>query len=265
MEVHSLASGSSGNAYVVVHNKQAILLDAGLSGKRIMSGLAETGINPDSIQAILVTHEHNDHVAGAGVLARRLKLPLYMTKGTWLGAAAKIGKIPEDKIMIVSPNSSFALGNLEITAIPICHDAREPVNYVFDSGKRRAIILTDTGCITATMLKTLATCHAMVLEANHDADMLHSGPYPWPLKQRIAGQLGHLSNIQAARVAAWLAENGKLGQLLLGHLSAVNNTPEVARESVSQYLIEQKLGGESICASLEVLPRHRPGPVLQVK
>ncbi len=249
MRIVSLASGSSGNAYLVVHNKQALLLDAGLSGKRISAGLAETGIDPTWIKAILITHEHNDHIAGAGVICRRWRLPMYMTAGTWAAAQGKLGKIPPHGVTLLRPGAPFILADLEITAIPICHDAREPVNYVFDTGKHRAAVLTDTGCITRDMLAVLESCHALILEANHDVDMLESGP----------------SNLQAARVATWLAVNGNLRQMMLGHLSAINNTPDMARESVAAYLVEQKLGEEPLCAALQVLPRHHPGPVLQVK
>ncbi len=265
MKVVSLASGSSGNAYLVVHNKQALLLDAGLSGKRIWAGLAETGIDPGWLRAILITHEHNDHIVGAGVVCRRWRLPMYMTAGTWAAAQGKLGKISSEKLNLLDSGSTFVLGDLEITAIPICHDAREPVNYVFDTGKHRAAVLTDTGCITRSMLQVLECCHALVLEANHDPHMLETGPYPRPLKQRIAGRQGHLSNMQAARVAAYLAENGKLRRMMLGHLSAINNTPAVARETVLTYLARQKLEGEPLCADLQVLPRQQVGPVLQVK
>lgn len=265
MKVVSLASGSSGNAYLVVHKKQALLLDAGLSGKRISAGMAEAGIDPAWLRAILITHEHNDHIAGAGVVCRKWRLPMYMTEGTWVAAQGKLGKIPPERVKILSLGSAFSLGDLEITAIPVCHDAREPVNYVFDTGNRRAAVLTDTGCITRAMLRMLESCHALVLEANHDPHMLETGPYPWPLKQRIAGRQGHLSNLQAARLAAHLAVNGKLRRMMLGHLSAINNTPTVAREAVREYLAQQDLGSEPLCAELQVLPRHQTGPVLQVK
>jgi len=265
MEVHSLASGSSGNAYIIKDQNNVLLLDAGLSGKLVQAGLAELNIDSNRIRAILVTHEHNDHIAGAGVISRRFNLPLYMTAGTWERAAGKLGKIKEDNIRLVSQGMAFSLGNLEITAIPVSHDASEPVNYVFDTGKHRAVVLTDTGCITSSMLKSLATCHAMVLEANHDVEMLRTGPYPWPLKQRVAGQHGHLSNLQAAKVAAWLAVHGRIQSVHLGHLSAVNNYPQLAESTVSQYLIQEGLDSEPIFSSLKVLPRQRRGPVLQVK
>lgn len=265
MEVHSLASGSSGNAYIILHQGRALLLDAGLSGKRTYAGLAAAGIDPACITAILLTHEHNDHIAGAGILSRRLGVPLYMTAGTWLGAKARLGNIPEDKVYLVSAGTAFALNGLEVWALPVCHDALEPVNYIFDTGKCRAAVLTDTGCVTEGMVNALATCNAMVLEANHDLQMLQQGPYPWPLKQRVASETGHLSNLQAARVLARLAAKGKITQAHLGHLSAVNNSPETAIAAVAQFLVAQGMDSEPVYQSLQVLPRHRLGPVLQVK
>lgn len=265
MELHSLASGSSGNAYIILHQGRALLLDAGLSGKRTYAGLAAAGINPACITAILITHEHNDHIAGAGILSRRLRVPLYMTAGTLLGARAKLGNIPEDKMYLVSPGTAFSLNGLEIWALPVCHDALEPVNYIFDTGKCRAAVLTDTGCVTEAMVNTLAACNAMVLESNHDSEMLQRGPYPRALKQRVASENGHLSNYQAARVLARLAANGKITQAHLGHLSAVNNSPETAIAAVAQFLADKGLDSEQVYHSLKVLPRHRLGPVLQVK
>jgi len=265
MEVHSLASGSSGNAYIILHKGRALLLDAGLSGKRTYAGLAAAGIDPACITAILVTHEHNDHIAGAGILSRRLGVPLYMTAGTWLAAKVILGNIPEDKICLVSPGTAFSLNGIEIWALPVCHDASEPVNYIFDTGKCRAAVLTDTGCVTEPMVNALAACNAIVLEANHDLKMLQQGPYPRALKQRVASETGHLSNLQAARVLAQLTARGKISQAHLGHLSAVNNSTETAIAAVEQFLAAQGMESEPVYRSLQVLPRHKPGPVLQVK
>lgn len=265
MEIHSLASGSSGNAYIIKEGKQSILLDAGLSGKRILAGIAASGINPSCIVAVLITHEHNDHIAGAGIVSRRLNLPLYMTPGTWKTAEKRLGRINEGNMHLINPCIPFHLGSLEITAMKICHDAVEPVTYVFDTGRHRAVVLTDTGCITQRMLEILATCHAMVLEANHDPEMLRTGPYPWPLKQRVAGRLGHLSNLQAAQAVEWLVKNGRIQRIHLGHLSAINNCPDHALSSVAKYLAEKGLGSESVSNHLKVLPRQQNGPVLQVK
>lgn len=265
MEIYSLASGSSGNSYLIKYRNQALLLDAGLSGKRTLAALNTIGVDVSCIQAILITHEHNDHVAGAGVISRKLGLPLYMTEGTWRASISKLGKIPDAMINLVEPETCFSVGDLEIQALSISHDAVEPVNYLFNTGSITAAVLTDTGCITGAMLKRLAKCTAMVLEANHDPEMLQTGPYPWRLKQRVAGKFGHLSNIQAARLAAWLAINGSLRQIQLGHLSAVNNSPNQALTTVADFLSEKGLASEFVYQSLQVLPRHDPGPVLQVR
>lgn len=263
MEIYSLASGSSGNSYVIVHNKRALLLDAGLSGKKLIGALADVGVDPAWIEAVLVSHEHNDHVAGAGIISRKLNVPVYMTRGTWMAAAEKLGPLPRGKIIIRS-GTFFRVADLLVTAYPICHDAREPVNYVFSTGAHKAAVLTDTGCVNRSMLHTLAQCHALILEANHSAEMLFAGPYPWPLKQRIASRQGHLSNAQAARIAAWLSAHGQLRQVQLGHLSAVNNTPDLARGEVAEYLARQRVS-RALCRNVQVLPRQQPGPILQVK
>lgn len=265
MEIISLASGSSGNAYVVRQGKGSLLLDAGLSGKYTLAALAAVGIDPASVTAILVTHEHHDHIAGAGILSRRLKVPLYMTEGTWRGAAGRLGKIAPAMVEIISPGTAFVLNDLEILPLSTCHDTIEPVNYIFDGGGCRGAVLTDTGCVGSELLAALATCDALVLEANHDGEMLAQGPYPWPLKRRIASDRGHLSNLQAARVLADLVAKGRITQVHLGHLSAVNNSRELARGTVAKYLADRGMGAEPVYRSLKVLPRDRWGPMLQVK
>lgn len=265
MEIYSLGSGSSGNTYIVLHQGQALLLDAGLSGRQTFTGLAAAGVDPGSVTAILVSHEHNDHVASAGILCRRLKVPLYMTAGTWQGARAKLGNIPADSLRLIAAGLAFQINGLEIWALPASHDALEPVNYIFNTGRRQAAVLTDTGVVTETVIRALSACDALILEANHDLEMLRQGPYPGSLKKRVAGENGHLSNLQAARILAQLAAKGRLTQAHLGHLSAINNSPEVAMAAVSQYLANKGLGSESLGRNLKVLPRQRLGPVLQVK
>lgn len=265
MEIHSLASGSSGNAYIIAHGGRALLLDAGLSGKKTYAAMEAVGIDPGRVTAILVTHEHNDHIAGAGIISRRLGIPLYMTPGTWQGAKGTLGKLSEDKIHLINPSEYFYINDIEVMAMPVFHDSRQPVNYIFSTGKHRAVILTDTGCVTEDMLAAMANCDAMVLEANHDIEMLRQGPYPWYLKQRVASDKGHLSNLQAARVLARLVAQGKITQAHLGHLSAVNNSREVAIAAVAEYLAAQGMDSEPVFHGLTALPRHNPGPVLQVK
>lgn len=265
MDILSLASGSSGNAYVVRNGAQSLLLDAGLSGKQTIASLRGAGIDPASVTAILITHEHNDHISGAGVLCRRLDIPLYMTEGTRRGAMKKLGKIAAGKLRIIAPRKAFIVNGLEILALPVCHDAIEPVNYIFDAGCSRGAVLTDTGYVSEELAQAMASCRAIVLEANHDGEMLARGPYPWSLKQRIASRRGHLSNAQAARVLAKLAAKGIITQVHLGHLSAVNNSPTAARTTVAAYLRELGMEAEPVYQSIKTLPRFGRGPLLQIK
>ena len=265
MEIRSLASGSSGNAYIITHRGRSLLLDAGLSGRRTQLALKCVGIDPASITAILLTHEHNDHIAGAGVLCRSLDLPLYMTAGTLRGAGTKLGKIPADKIHLVSSDQAFILNDLKIMALPACHDALEPVNFLFCSSKHRAAVITDTGYIAENLIPILAACNAIVLEANHDRKMLENGPYPRALKERVSGDRGHLSNQQAARVLARVAAMGNITQVCLGHLSAVNNNHATAKATVAKSLAAAGMGKEAVYHNLKALPRCQPGPVLQIK
>lgn len=263
MEIHSLASGSSGNSYVIVHKGRSLLLDAGLSGKQTFAALGRAGLAPASIKAILLTHEHNDHVAGAGVLCRKLTVPLYMTAGTWQGAQPRLGPIPAASVKLIEPGAAFILNDMEIEALPASHDALEPVNYLFSSGKSRGAVVTDTGFVADSLLGALAGCDFLVLEANHDQKMLATGPYPSALKNRVAGERGHLSNLQAARVLARLILGGRLNQVRLAHLSAVNNNPLLARATVTDFLRVRGLGKAPACQNLKILPRSSPGPVLQ--
>lgn len=259
MKLYSLASGSSGNAYLVYSAGTALLLDAGLSGKRIVDALASVGPYQDRLQAIVISHEHGDHVRGAGVLSRRLNLPLYITRGTWEASRNYIGAVGEENLRFYEAGSVFVVGGLQLTAFSIYHDGREPAHVVVDDGRNRLAVLTDTGFVDQAMADVLSSCNGLVLEANHDPDMLATGPYPALLKRRIRGDKGHLSNHQAARLAAYLAEKGRLRKLQLGHLSAVNNTPELAVGEVRACL-----RAAGLMDSVQVLPRDRPGPLLQL-
>ncbi len=259
MKLYSLASGSSGNAYLVYSRGTAFLLDAGLSGKKIIQSIESLGPFRQCLQGIFVSHEHVDHSRGAGVLSRMLNLPLYMTRGTWQGCRRHLGTVAPENLNFIQAGSVFNLGSLELTAFPLFHDGQEPVNVVVDNGRARLAVLTDTGVVTQETIKILSACDGLVLEANHDPEMLTKGPYPHFLKRRIRSEIGHLSNQQAAEVAALLFNMGRLKQLQLGHLSEVNNTPELAAQAICDGLGE-KLSREN----LAVLPRHAPGPLLQL-
>jgi len=224
VEVLVLASGSSGNAVVVRSGGTAVLVDAGVSATAIRRRMAAFGMTPADLDAVLLTHEHTDHVRGLEVLLKRTPLPVWATPGTAsrLAVGAREGGD-------VSPGRAFAVGTLTVLPVPTCHDAAEPVAYVFDDGRHRLGLCTDTGIATTLLRRRLEACHALLLEANHDVDLLRHGPYPWPLKQRIRSRLGHLSNEQGAELAAALAWR-ELCAVVGLHLSEKNNDPALARE-----------------------------------
>ncbi|MTI93930.1 MAG: MBL fold metallo-hydrolase [Firmicutes bacterium] len=263
MKICSLASGSCGNAYAISHRNTNILIDAGLSGKKIEQALAGV-FCVSRLKGILVTHEHQDHIHGAGILSRRYKLPLYITAGTWRAGTRRLGPVADNLLNIVRAGEAFQVGDLDILPVATSHDAEEPVSYVIDSGQSKAAFLTDTGEVSGQTLNMLMSCQAVVLEANHDPEMLAQGPYPFFLKKRISGPLGHLSNLQAARVIARLLEHGKLNGFCLGHLSAENNTPQVAWQTVTAFLAAQGIKAADIPHG-QILPRQAPGELLQVE
>ena len=224
MEAFVLASGSSGNAVVIRSGDTAVLVDAGISAAAIRRRMEAFGLDPSELSAVLLTHEHTDHVRGLEVLLRRTALPVWATAGT----ASRLdaggpdgGELEAGRIL--------RIGTLRIVPVPTCHDAAEPVAFVFDDGSRRIGLCTDTGIATGLLRHRLAGCHALLLEANHDVDLLRHGPYPWPLKQRIRSRVGHLSNEQSAGLAAELAWDG-LRALVGMHLSERNNEPELVRD-----------------------------------
>ncbi len=218
-----LGSGSRGNAMVVEQGRTRLLIDCGFPVHEVERRLGRLGIGAESLSAILVTHEHSDHIQGAGALARRYKLPLWMTHGT--AVRKHPGKVPV--LHELNPHADFTLGELQVHPFPVPHDAREPCQFVFSDGRHRLGLVTDLGHVTAHVLAQLEGCDALVLETNHDAQMLAQGPYPPSLKARVAGRLGHLSNAQAAELLGQL-ELGRLQHLVAAHLSEQNNTPALA-------------------------------------
>ena len=221
----SLLSGSSGNAAYISDGKTRILVDCGASGKKISGALNEIGVAPESIDAMLITHEHSDHIQGAGIMARRYKLPIYATAHTH--REMKIGAVGEEMIKEVSPDKAFEIGTIGIMPFKIPHDAAMPVGYTFSDGHEKAALATDIGCMSDYILSHLYGSKKIILESNHDVEMLRMGAYPYPLKQRILSDIGHLSNKAAAQTALELINHGT-EQLMLGHLSIQNNLPEIA-------------------------------------
>ena len=233
MELCSVASGSSGNCICVGTENCHVLIDAGISGKRIETGLNSFELKTEEMQGILVTHEHIDHIAGLGVLARRYGLPIYATAGT-INAILKtksVGKIDSDLFCEVKPGMEFVIGELTIEPIAISHDAAEPVAYKINKGEKSVAVITDLGTYDEEMIKKIQNMDVLLLEANHDVHMLQVGGYPYPLKQRILGDRGHLSNELSGRLLGKVLHD-KFKAVLLGHLSKENNYPALAYETV---------------------------------
>ncbi len=227
-----LASGSRGNATLIEADGCRLLIDAGLSAREIDRRLREIDLCADDLDAVLVTHEHHDHVTGIGPLARRHKTPVYIVPET-AAAITRLG--PIEDLRYFSAGESFTLHNLEITSFSTTHDAVDPVGFVIDCDEGRIGYATDLGLSTRLVVNCLERSRILVLETNHDEQMLIDGPYPWSVKQRIQSRLGHLSNRDAAELLQQLAWDG-LEAIFLAHLSGENNHPDLAHQEISQCL-----------------------------
>lgn len=226
----SLGSGSRGNAMVIECGTTRILLDCGFNLRELTARLARLGLVPGDFTAIIVTHEHGDHSGGVFSCARRHQLKVFMTPGTF-AAVSRPDKVPPS-ICLVDGHQPFSIGELEIHPFPVPHDAREPVQFVFSDGSVRLGVLTDTGCITPHIINMLTDCNALVLECNHDKEMLDNSTYPRMLKERIGGRFGHLDNQASAALLATL-DRTRLQHVIAAHLSEQNNTPQLARAALA--------------------------------
>lgn len=233
LEMCSIASGSSGNCICVGSEDSHVLIDAGISGKRIENGLNAIDLKSQDMEGILVTHEHIDHIAGLGVMARRYSLPIYATAGTIaaIRQTSSVGKIDEELFHPIESGKKFIIGDLEVTPIAISHDAADPVAYRVEKGRRRFAVVTDLGNYDDEIVEQLQGLDGMLLEANHDIHMLETGVYPYPLKRRIMGDRGHLSNERSGQLLGELLHD-HFGTVMLGHLSKENNYEELAYEAV---------------------------------
>lgn len=228
----SLGSGSRGNALVFQAGKTTVLLDCGFKLRETTARLARLELQPADLSGIVVTHEHSDHAGGVLALARKHGLPLWMTHGTWQAILQDSGDSGDGvTVELIDGSQAFALGDVDVRPFTVPHDAREPVQYVLSDGRRRLGVLTDAGSVTAHIENALSGCDALVLETNHDRDMLMNGAYPAWLKQRIGGPHGHLANHAAARLLATL-DVTRLKHVIAAHLSEQNNTPDLARQSL---------------------------------
>ncbi len=233
MELCSIASGSSGNCIMVGANNCHLMIDAGISGKRIEQGLNALGHKTSEMQGVLVTHEHIDHISGLGVIARRYGLPIYATQGTKEAIlnTKTVGKIDESLFHVIRPDERFTIGELEIEPVHISHDAADPVAYIVREGDKSAGVITDLGTYDDYIIDKMKDIQILLLEANHDVNMLQLGPYPYPLKQRILGDRGHLSNELSGQLLGKVLHD-KFKAVVLGHLSKENNLAELAYETV---------------------------------
>jgi len=230
----SLGSGSAGNALIVEAGATRLMLDCGFGLADTVFRLERIGVAPESIAAILVTHEHDDHVGGVWRFARRYGTPVHLTYGTLVASGSAFA--PADvATRIVDGHSPFAIGDLEIFPFPVPHDAREPVQFVIGDGVRRLGVLTDTGCTTAHIEVSLSGLEGLVLECNYDEEMLRVGGYPPPLQRRIAGRLGHLANSAAADLLSRLNAS-RLQHLVAAHVSRRNNHADRARKVLADVL-----------------------------
>ena len=233
MNLCSIASGSSGNCIYTGTEKAGILVDAGISAKRIEQGLASIDRNLKDIKGIFVSHEHSDHIKGLGVLARKYQIPIYGTRGTIeaVKRMSSLGKIDDDLYHIIHADEDVCIEDLVVKPFRISHDAAEPVAYRMECGEKSAAIATDLGFYNQDIVDKLQKLDVLLLEANHDIHMLQVGGYPYPLKQRILGNRGHLSNESAGKLLCHLLHDD-LKAVFLGHLSKENNYDELAFETV---------------------------------
>ena len=230
-----LFSGSSGNALYLGSGNTHLLVDAGMSGAKVTAEMERVGLHPGDLSGILVTHEHADHIAGVGILSRRYDIPIYANEGTWAAMREKLGNINEKNIMVFDTGANFHIGSLDITPFSTPHDAAEPVGYSFYAGRNKLSIATDLGTVKESWLRHIEESDLVLLESNHDVDMLKAGRYPYELKRRILGTKGHLSNDAAGKAAVELVRRG-VRSIVLGHLSGENNFPELAYQSVCSML-----------------------------
>lgn len=233
MRFASLGSGSDGNGLIVESGTTRILVDCGFNLSETVRRLNRLGLAPSDLAAVLVTHEHEDHAGGVARLARRYDLPVYLTYGTLVAVGPDAATLAQ--VRLIDSHTPFAIGDLEIHPYPVPHDAREPSQFVFGDGARRLGLLTDTGDTTPHIERMLSGIDALVLECNHDLALLMNGRYPPTLKRRISGRYGHLDNETAGRLVAGI-DCSRLQHFIAAHLSAQNNTPELARTAMSAAL-----------------------------
>ena len=229
IDVHVLASGSDGNCIVIEGEGESLMIDAGLSGRALADLMSKCSIDTGTLKGILITHEHIDHIRGAGVLSRRFKVPIFGNAATLM--ASPIGQIDTCLFNGIQP---FQCGSFSVRAIPTSHDAVDPVTFSVSLDSKKIVVATDTGVITPLIEQELAEADIAVIESNYDREMLKNGPYPIYLKRRIDSDIGHLSNVDCGRALQRTMGNGR--KVFLAHLSRNNNEPDTARDTVARIM-----------------------------
>ena len=261
MRVCTLASGSSGNCIYLGTGQTNILIDAGISCKRINDRLQEQiGITGQDIDAIFITHEHTDHIQGLDVFTRKFKTPVYTTQGTWPSIRDKFKNIDSDLYCNISNNQSLHIDDFSFDIFGTSHDASDSIGLLVSNKEKRLGVATDLGMLTSDIIETLKNSDALILEANYDPGMLLRGKYPSFLKRRIAGPKGHLSNEEAAKgLLELIGERTKT--VILAHLSQENNLPSLARKTIEQIFKENQVNHSF---NLEIAPRSQPGACINI-
>ena len=260
LSVTTIASGSEGNCLLVSDGETHILIDAGISCKRICTALTTLGIDPAQISAVLVTHEHSDHICGLTTMLKRLPFHLYTAPGTARQLAYRLPILPE-RLHAVAPEEEFTVGTLTCRGFATSHDAAQSMGYTVGGPEGYMALATDLGYVSDSVYRAVLGCQVLVVECNHDVDWLRTGPYPYHLKDRILGDRGHLCNEAGAELAARAVAAGA-HTVILAHLSRENNTPARAYEVTRQRLAALEL---SRPVTLTVAPRNEPGPVYRVQ
>lgn len=260
----SFASGSSGNCYMIKSDNTIILVDVGIAGKHIISGLNKHGFCVNDIDGILVTHEHIDHVKSIRMMGKKSEnANIYCSSGTLNQIA---DKVPEERSIVVSSRESFVVGDIEIVPFDLSHDAAEPLGYSIKCDERQITIITDTGCVNDEMIDEMVRADLLVLEANHEVNILRMGSYPFSLKQRILGDEGHLSNETAGNILSHILkkiDGEKVPKVMLAHLSRENNTPQQAFLTINNMLFEEDFM-EGKDYEMSVIPRNEVSNLIEI-
>ena len=259
MEIASICSGSSGNCILIKSGDTNVLVDVGVAKKRVLEGLDYFNTSPNEIDAILITHEHSDHVKGLGVFLRAHPVSVYATKATIenILASSSIGEVDKELFEEIDSDDEFFVGGLKVNSISTSHDVSDSVCYRFDDGDKSCAVVTDLGYYHDDIVESLKDLNAILVEANHDLKMLEVGPYPYHLKSRIWSNVGHLSNEACGQLLSEIISD-KMQYIILGHLSKDNNYPELAFETVRNELMFKNIDLNDLGIEIQVAKRDQP-------